>query len=144
MIVIIHSQTRFSFAHAHAHAHTHTLTHTHSHTHIHTHTHSHTHTFTHTIPLFACSEIFQHNAHHLLFHRVALLKVRFSLLISGRKIPITTCARARTTNPRPPVLLPTAQSQWTAAPGGSPRCGRSRRSGPPSCCPRARPRGRLR
>lgn len=116
MIEVIISQTRFSFAHAH----THTLF-----------------PYLHVQRLFSTMYIFRSI-------ELALLKVRFSLLISGRKIPITTCARARTTNPRPPALPPTAQSQWTAAPGGSPRCGRSRRSGPPGCCPRARPRGRLR
>ena len=33
----------------------------------------HTHTHTHTIPLFACSEAFQHNV-HLPFHRVSLVE----------------------------------------------------------------------
>ena len=117
MIEIIRSQARFSFAHAHTH--------------------------THYSPI-CMFRFFSAQCTSSVPSSSLIESQIFFVDFCGRKIPITTCARARTTNPRPPVLPPTAQSQWTAAPGGSPRCGRSRRSGPPGCCPRARPRGRLR
>ena len=73
---------------------------------------------------------------------VSLVLVPWSVVFP-RRIPITTCVRARTTSPRPPVLQPMAPSQWTAAPVGSQLYGRSRRSGSAGCCQKVRPPGRL-